>query len=109
MHDKYGKHHNELLVNLANSSRDHPRASTYINTLQNATQCILYNHQEEMILVYIAGVLTGLILALVAMYVAAKLQHAHVTEGHMGNQELLDLIKQQNLLFNSYRYVDKSL
>ena len=62
-----------------------------------------------MILVFVRGVLTGLILALVAMYVAAKLQQAHVTEGHMGNQELLDLIRQQNMLFNSYRYVDKSL
>ena len=62
-----------------------------------------------MILVFVCGVLTGLILALVAMYVAAKLQQAHVTEGHMGNQELLDLIRQQNMLFNSYRYVDKSL
>ena len=61
-----------------------------------------------MILVFVCGVLTGLILALVAMYVAAKLQQAHVTEGHMGNQELLDLIRQQNMLFNSYRYVDKA-
>ena len=37
MHDKYGKHHNEqkqLLVNLANSSRDHPRASTYKYTAE---------------------------------------------------------------------------
>lgn len=56
---------------------------------------------------FIAGVLTGLVLALLAIYVAAKLQQAQVAEGNKGKQELLQLIKEQNMLFNACRYVGR--
>ena len=67
----------------------------------------------SIIIYFAAGVLTGLIIALFAIYVAAKLQHAQVMEarmeGNKGKEELLNLIKEQNMLFNTYRYVDRSL
>ena len=57
------------------------------------------------IIAFVTGVLTGLIIALFAIYVAAKLQH----EGNKGKEELFNLIKEQNMLFNACRYVDRSL
>ena len=56
-----------------------------------------------MITYFVAGVLTGLIIALLAIYVAAKLQHAQVEEENKGKQELINLIKEHNMLFNTYR------
>lgn len=55
-----------------------------------------------MISIFLSGILTGLVVALITIYVATKLQQ----EGNKGKQELLQLIKEQNMFFNA-RYVGK--
>lgn len=71
------------------------------------TIMIYSSFHVDMIPIFIAGVLTGLLLALLTIYVAAKLQQAQISEGNKGKQELLESIKEQNMLYNAYRYVGK--